>query len=395
MVDNSEIRVVVGMSGGVDSSVSALLLKQQGFDVVGVFMKNWDDTDDSGVCTATEDYEDVKKVADEIGIPYYSINFEKDYWERVFEYFLNEYKKGRTPNPDVMCNKEIKFKSFLDFAMDLDADYIAMGHYVATKVDENGIVHMMRPKDGNKDQTYFLSQLSQDQLKKVIFPLANLTKPQVREIAIDAGLATAKKKDSTGICFIGERNFKKFLSEFLPAQSGKMVTPDGKVVGEHAGLMYYTIGQRSGLGLGSTKESTDPWFVVGKDLKKNELIVEQGYDSKLLYATSLDASGVSFFTGQPEHDIDLKCTAKFRYRQPDVGVTMHYHAKDNTVHVEFDEPARAVTPGQAIVFYNGEECLGGATIDRAYQNEKQLQLVQSKEVSMRLLFAFRNCYFLS
>lgn len=375
MVDNSKIRVVVGMSGGVDSSVSALLLKQQGFDVVGVFMKNWDDTDDSGVCTATEDYEDVKKVADEIGIPYYSINFEKDYWERVFEYFLNEYKKGRTPNPDVMCNKEIKFKSFLDFAMDLDADCIAMGHYAATKVDENGIVHMMRPKDGNKDQTYFLSQLSQDQLKKVIFPLANLTKPQVREIAIAAGLATAKKKDSTGICFIGERNFRKFLSEFLPAQSGKMVTPDGKVVGEHAGLMYYTIGQRSGLGLGSTKESTDPWFVVGKDLKKNELIVEQGYDSKLLYATSLDASGVSFFTGLPDHDIDLKCTAKFRYRQPDVGVTMHYHVKDNTVHVEFDEPARAVTPGQAIVFYNGEECLGGATIDRAYQNEKQLQLV--------------------
>ena len=197
MVDNSKIRVVVGMSGGVDSSVSALLLKQQGFDVVGVFMKNWDDTDDSGVCTATEDYEDVKKVADEIGIPYYSINFEKDYWERVFEYFLDEYKKGRTPNPDVMCNKEIKFKSFLDFAMDLDADYIAMGHYAATRVDDNGVVHMMRPKDGNKDQTYFLSQLSQDQLKKVIFPLANLTKPQVREIAIASGLATAKKTHST------------------------------------------------------------------------------------------------------------------------------------------------------------------------------------------------------
>lgn len=375
MVDNSKIRVVVGMSGGVDSSVSALLLKQQGYDVVGVFMKNWDDTDDSGVCTATEDYEDVKKVADKIGIPYYAINFEKEYWERVFEYFLDEYKKGRTPNPDVMCNKEIKFKSFLDFAMDLNADYIAMGHYAKTSVDENGVTHMMRPKDGNKDQTYFLNQLSQDQLDKVMFPLQNLTKPQVREIAEAAGLATAKKKDSTGICFIGERNFKKFLSEFLPAKAGKMVTPDGNVVGEHAGLMYYTIGQRSGLGLGSTKESTAPWFVVGKDLEKNELIVEQGYDSKLLYSTSLDASDVSFFTGLPDHDVDIKCSAKFRYRQADVGVTMHYKAKDNTVHVEFDEPARAVTPGQAIVFYKGEECLGGATIDKAYQNEAELQLV--------------------
>lgn len=375
MVDNSKIRVVVGMSGGVDSSVSALLLKQQGYDVVGVFMKNWDDTDDSGVCTATEDYEDVKKVADKIGIPYYAINFEKEYWERVFEYFLDEYKKGRTPNPDVMCNKEIKFKSFLDFAMDLNADYIAMGHYAKTSVDNNGVTHMMRPKDGNKDQTYFLNQLSQDQLDKVMFPLQNLTKPQVREIAEAAGLATAKKKDSTGICFIGERNFKKFLSEFLPAKAGKMVTPDGNVVGEHAGLMYYTIGQRSGLGLGSTKESTAPWFVVGKDLEKNELIVEQGYDSKLLYSTSLDASDVSFFTGLPDHDVDIKCSAKFRYRQADVGVTMHYKAKDNTVHVDFDEPARAVTPGQAIVFYQGEECLGGATIDKAYQNEAELQLV--------------------
>ena len=203
MVDNSKIRVVVGMSGGVDSSVSALLLKQQGYDVVGVFMKNWDDTDDDGVCTATEDYEDVKKVADKIGIPYYSINFEKEYWERVFQYFLKEYKAGRTPNPDIMCNTEIKFKAFLDYAMNLDADYLAMGHYAKTVKDENGLVHMMRPKDGNKDQTYFLSQLTQEQIKKAIFPLQDLTKPQVRKIAEEAGLANAKKKDSTGICFIG------------------------------------------------------------------------------------------------------------------------------------------------------------------------------------------------
>lgn len=375
MTDNSHIRVVVGMSGGVDSSVSALLLKEQGYDVVGVFMKNWDDTDDSGVCTATEDFEDVKRVADKIGIPYYSINFEREYWNKVFEYFLSEYKRGRTPNPDIMCNKEIKFKSFLDFAMKLDADYIAMGHYAKTVTDENGVVHMMRPKDGNKDQTYFLSQVTQEQLKKAIFPLADLSKPQVRMIAEQAGLATAKKKDSTGICFIGERNFKNFLSEFLPAMGGNIVTSDGRIVGKHSGLMYYTIGQRSGLGLGGNQSSCAPWFVVGKNLQKNELIVEQGYDSDLLYASSLDASEVSFFTGLPSNDTTIHCTAKFRYRQPDVAVTMNYNKANNTVHVEFDELARAVTPGQAIVFYDGEECLGGAIIDKAYRGNHQLQLI--------------------
>lgn len=375
MTDNSHIRVVVGMSGGVDSSVSALLLKEQGYDVVGVFMKNWDDTDDSGVCTATEDFEDVKRVADKIGIPYYSINFEKEYWNKVFEYFLSEYKRGRTPNPDIMCNKEIKFKSFLDFAMKLDADYIAMGHYAKTVTDKNGVVHMMRPKDGNKDQTYFLSQVTQEQLKKAIFPLADLSKPQVRMIAEQAGLATAKKKDSTGICFIGERNFKNFLSEFLPAMGGNIVTADGRIVGKHSGLMYYTIGQRSGLGLGGNQSSCAPWFVVGKNLQKNELIVEQGYDSDLLYASSLDASEVSFFTGLPSNDTTIHCTAKFRYRQPDVAVTVNYNKDNNTVHVEFDELARAVTPGQAIVFYDGEECLGGAIIDKAYRGNHQLQLI--------------------
>lgn len=375
MTDNSHIRVVVGMSGGVDSSVSALLLKEQGYDVVGVFMKNWDDTDDSGVCTATEDFEDVKRVADKIGIPYYSINFEKEYWNKVFEYFLSEYKRGRTPNPDIMCNKEIKFKSFLDFAMKLDADYIAMGHYAKTVTDKNGVVHMMRPKDGNKDQTYFLSQVTQEQLKKAIFPLADLSKPQVRMIAEQAGLATAKKKDSTGICFIGERNFKNFLSEFLPAMGGNIVTSDGRIVGKHSGLMYYTIGQRSGLGLGGNQSSCAPWFVVGKNLQKNELIVEQGYDSDLLYASSLDASEVSFFTGLPSNDTTIHCTAKFRYRQPDVAVTVNYNKDNNTVNVEFDELARAVTPGQAIVFYDGEECLGGAIIDKAYRGNHQLQLI--------------------
>ncbi|WP_407891786.1 tRNA 2-thiouridine(34) synthase MnmA [Lacticaseibacillus sp. N501-2] len=371
-MDNSNTRVVVGMSGGVDSSVTALLLKQQGYDVVGVFMKNWDDTDEYGVCTATEDYEDVAKVAAEIGIPYYSINFEKEYWDRVFQYFLTEYKAGRTPNPDVMCNKEVKFAAFLDYAEELDADYIAMGHYAQTTTDENGIVHMLRGADGNKDQTYFLSQLSQAQLKKAMFPIGHLQKPEVRAIAAEYGLATAAKKDSTGICFIGERNFKQFLSTYLPAQPGKMMTYEGEVKGQHDGLMYYTIGQRGGLGIGGNSENSEPWFVVGKDLSKNILYVGQGFNNPHLMATSLDASGMSFFTGFAPAQ-DFHCTAKFRYRQADVGVTVHLDG-DNA-HIEFDEPVRAITPGQAVVLYNGEECYGGGTIDVAYANEQVLQYV--------------------
>ncbi|KRL52379.1 tRNA 2-thiouridine(34) synthase MnmA [Lacticaseibacillus manihotivorans] len=371
-MDNSNTRVVVGMSGGVDSSVTALLLKQQGYDVVGVFMKNWDDTDEYGVCTATEDYEDVAKVAAEIGIPYYSINFEKEYWDRVFQYFLTEYKAGRTPNPDVMCNKEVKFAAFLDYAEELDADYIAMGHYAQTTTDENGIVHMLRGADGNKDQTYFLSQLSQAQLKKAMFPIGHLQKPEVRAIAAEYGLATAAKKDSTGICFIGERNFKQFLSTYLPAQPGKMMTYDGEVKGQHDGLMYYTIGQRGGLGIGGNSENSEPWFVVGKDLSKNILYVGQGFNNPHLMATSLDASGMSFFTGSAPAQ-DFHCTAKFRYRQADVGVTVHLDG-DNA-HIVFDEPVRAITPGQAVVLYNGEECYGGGTIDVAYADEKVLQYV--------------------
>ncbi|WP_373563505.1 tRNA 2-thiouridine(34) synthase MnmA [Bombilactobacillus bombi] len=365
-------RVVVGMSGGVDSSVSALLLKQQGYDVIGLFMKNWDDTDDSGVCTATEDYEDVAKVAQQIGIPYYSVNFEKEYWNRVFEYFLDEYKKGRTPNPDVMCNKEIKFRAFLDYALKLDADYIAMGHYAQIERDQSGLVHLLRGADANKDQTYFLSTVNQEQLQKSIFPIGHLQKPQVRQIAEQAGLATAKKKDSTGVCFIGERNFRKFLSEFLPAQPGKMLTPDGQEMGSHAGLMYYTIGQRSGLGLGGNSTSNDPWFVVGKDLKKNILYVDQGFDNPLLYANSLEASDISFIVPMPESK--FHCTAKFRYRQKDTGVTVQL-LDHGQVHVDFDEPVRAITPGQEVVFYQGQECLGGATINAAYSKKQQLQYV--------------------
>ncbi|MCP8608883.1 tRNA 2-thiouridine(34) synthase MnmA, partial [Acinetobacter baumannii] len=238
------------MSGGVDSSVTAHVLKEQGYDVIGIFMKNWDDTDENGVCTATEDYNDVIEVCNQIGIPYYAVNFEKEYWDKVFTYFLDEYKKGRTPNPDVMCNKEIKFKAFLDHAMNLGADYVATGHYARIHRHEDGHVEMLRGVDNNKDQTYFLNQLSQQQLSKVMFPIGDIEKSEVRRIAEEQGLVTAKKKDSTGICFIGEKNFKTFLSQYLPAQPGDMITLDGKKMGKHSGLMYYTIGQRHGLGIG-------------------------------------------------------------------------------------------------------------------------------------------------
>ncbi|WP_094517938.1 tRNA 2-thiouridine(34) synthase MnmA [Aerococcus sp. 1KP-2016] len=363
------------MSGGVDSSVTALLLKEQGYDVIGIFMKNWDDTDENGFCTATEDYKDVAAVASQIGIPYYSINFEKEYWEKVFTYFLDEYKRDRTPNPDVMCNKEIKFKAFLDYALELGADYVATGHYAQVERDEDGKVHMLRGADNNKDQTYFLNQLSQDQLQRVMFPLGHLEKPEVRRIAEEAGLATAKKKDSTGICFIGEKNFKEFLGNYLPAQPGKMIAEDGTVMGDHMGLMYYTIGQRKGLGIGGGGQTDDPWFVVGKDQAQNVLYVGQGFHNDKLYADYLMASDLSFiddeFTAK-----SFDCTAKFRYRQKDTQVHVDIF-EDGSAKVTFAEPVRAITPGQSVVFYNGAECLGGGTIDAAFKNEavKELQYV--------------------
>lgn len=375
LTDNKNTRVVIGMSGGVDSSVAALLLKQQGYDVVGLFMKNWDDTDDEGYCTATEDYEDVAKVAEQIGIPYYSVNFEKEYWDRVFEYFLQEYRNGRTPNPDVMCNKEIKFKAFLDYAMGLGADYIAMGHYAQLETDENGVVHLLRGKDANKDQTYFLSQLSQAQLKKAIFPLGHLEKPQVRKIAEEAGLATAKKKDSTGVCFIGERDFNEFLANYLPNKPGKMMTLDGREMGEHMGLMYYTIGQRQGLGIGGTAgTSNEPWFVIGKDQATQTLYVGQGYHHDNLYSEYLEASDIHFTTDN-WMEKEFECTAKFRYRQKDINVNVQLDESGTKAKVIFDEPVRAVTPGQAVVFYRGEECLGGGLIDAAYMNGEKRQYV--------------------
>lgn len=365
----SDIRVVVGMSGGVDSSVAAYLLKQQGYDVIGIFMKNWDDTDEFGVCTATEDYEDVIAVCNQIGIPYYAVNFEKQYWDKVFTYFLEEYKAGRTPNPDVMCNKEIKFKAFLEHAMNLGADYLATGHYARVE-ERDGEVKMLRGVDENKDQTYFLNQLTQAQLSKVMFPIGHLPKPEVRKIAEEAGLATAKKKDSTGICFIGERNFKEFLSQYLPAQPGNMETFDGEVKGQHDGLMYYTLGQRHGLGIGGDGE---PWFVLGKDLERNVLYVGQGFHHDKLYSEALTAVKMSFTSDQPMPQT-FNCTAKFRYRQTDSPVEVEMQA-DGSALVKFSEPQRAITPGQALVLYDGDVCLGGGTIDKVIKNGNVLTYV--------------------
>ena len=360
-------RVVIGMSGGVDSSVAALLLKQQGYEVVGVFMKNWDDTDEFGVCTATEDYEDVVRVCNQIGIPYYSVNFEKEYWDKVFTYFLDEYKAGRTPNPDVMCNKEIKFKAFLDYALSIGADYVATGHYAQLR-KTNGKIELLRGVDQNKDQTYFLNQLSAEVLEKVMFPLGHLPKSEVRKIAKEHQLATATKKDSTGICFIGEKNFKQFLSEYLPANPGNMETLSGEVKGRHDGLMYYTIGQRHGLGIGGAGE---PWFVVGKNLERNVLYVEQGESNDYLYSDRLLATDVNWIN---EVNKTFTCTAKFRYRQTDskVYVTLLDNGK---VRVDFAEKQRAITPGQAVVFYEDEVCLGGGTIEEVFKNDEQLQYV--------------------
>lgn len=366
-MDNSKIKVVVGISGGVDSSVAALLLKQQGYDVVGIFMKNWDETDDDGVCTAEEDYKDAVAVANEIGIDYYSINFEKEYYDRVFTYFLDEYKKGRTPNPDIMCNKEIKFKAFLDFAMKLGADYVATGHYARIERCDDG-VKLIRGLDNNKDQTYFLSQLTQDQIKNVMFPVGELQKKEVREIAKKYNLATADKKDSTGICFIGERNFNEFLSHYLPAKQGNIVDVDGNIMGKHNGLMYHTIGQRRGLGIGGDGAA---WFVCGKNLEKNELIVCQGEDNPLLYSNKLYASQFETSLNHLDRN-EFDCTAKFRYRQKDIKSHVKF-IDDTHVEVTYDD-TKAVTPGQAAVFYDGEVCIGSAIIDEVYNGDKKLMV---------------------
>ena len=354
--------VVIGMSGGVDSSVAALLLKQQGYNVIGLYMLNWEENDENGCCTAEEDYADVRRVCSLIDIPYYTVNFAKEYMDRVFAYFLKEYSAGRTPNPDVLCNREIKFGPFLQEAKKLGADYIATGHYCKIS-HENGVHQLLKAVDQNKDQTYFLNQLSQSQLQDVLFPLQDMQKPDVRKIAIENGLATAKKKDSTGICFIGERNFRKFLSTYLPAKPGKILDLTGKQVGEHLGLMYYTLGQRRGLELGGIKgEEQGRWFVVKKDLQNNILYVSHG-DESPLYSKSCEVDEFNWIPCIPTKK-EFVCKAKFRYRQPDQDVRVRVTG-EKTVHIDFAEPQRAVTEGQYAVLYDGEKCLGGGVIQSA------------------------------
>lgn len=357
--------VVVGMSGGVDSSVAALLLKNQGYNVVGLFMNNWEEKDENGCCTAEADWEDVKRVCEKIGIPYYSINFSKQYMDRVFKEFLEEYKKGRTPNPDVLCNREIKFGPFLEFAKQLGADFIATGHYCGVR-EEDGVFYLLKAKDGNKDQSYFLNQLSQAQISKVIFPLYNIEKPQVRKIAEENGLLTATKKDSTGICFIGERNFKNFLKTYLPAQGGDIKEVNsGKVVGKHDGLMYYTLGQRRGLNIGGQVGfDAQRWFVSNKDLKNNILWVEQG-DGSSLFSDGLICEKFNWISGKPD-EAQFECNAKFRYRQLDQAVTVF--VEGGGIRVVFKEKQRAITPGQYVVLYKDDVCLGGGVIENSFKN---------------------------
>ena len=364
-------RVVLGMSGGVDSSVSALLLKKAGYEVISLFMKNWDEKDESGVCTAAEDSEDAMRVASQLDIPFYPINFEEEYWDRVFTYFLNEYKKGRTPNPDVMCNQEIKFNAFLDYALKLDADYIAMGHYAQVE-KRNGYYYLLRGKDENKDQSYFLSRIGQKALSKTIFPIGHLKKDEVRKLAKEHNLYTATKKDSTGICFIGERNFDEFLDRYLLSKEGDIVDVDGDVLGRHSGLIHYTLGQRRGIGIGGIGTG-EPWFVAGKDLKNNILYVAQGKDHPALFSTSMIGEAPSWIL-EKTPKTPLRCTAKFRYRQKDVPVTVDM-LNDGNVYIKYDEPSKAVTPGQAAVLYQGEVCLGSCIIKSTEPLDKKYSYI--------------------
>ncbi|MBD3654354.1 tRNA 2-thiouridine(34) synthase MnmA [Kangiella sp.] len=352
--------VIVGMSGGVDSSVSAYLLKEQGYQVEGLFMKNWEEDDTDEYCSAAEDLADAQAVCDKLGIKLRTVNFAAEYWDRVFEYFLEEYKAGRTPNPDIMCNKEIKFKAFLDYAQLLGADYIATGHYVR-RGEADSKATLLRGLDRNKDQSYFLYAVSHDKIAKTLFPVGEIEKPEVRKIAEEQGLVTAKKKDSTGICFIGERKFTDFLQQYLPAQPGNIETPEGEVIGKHNGLMYHTLGQRKGLGIGGRQDaSEEPWFTLDKDLERNVLIVGQGHEHPLLMSHSLVADKLDWVAGEAPSD-NFRCTAKTRYRQDDVACTVK-RLNDSNWLVEFDDKQRAVTPGQSVVFYQDDVCLGGGII---------------------------------
>lgn len=369
------MKVMLGLSGGVDSAVSAYLLKEAGYDVVCCFMRNWDSmanndvlgnpTLDNNICPQEQDYLDAEAVAKKLGLPMLRIDFIKEYWDNVFTYFLDEYKKGRTPNPDIFCNKYIKFGPFLDFAKKNGCDMIAMGHY-AKRVDKDGKVYLYKAKDLSKDQSYFLSQISHDQLASCIFPLGDITKAEVREIAKKLDLKSVMdKKDSTGVCFIGERHFKEFLENYLPAKEGNIVDIEtGRILGKHDGVLYYTIGQRKGLGIGGISgEVAKGWFVCSKDVKNNILYVASGDEDEHLFSDSADINMINLFNGPIKDGTHINC--KFRYRQADQGVTF-YNNSDGSVRLVFDKPYKAVTPGQGCVFYQGDECLGGGIIDKIY-----------------------------
>ena len=352
--------IIVGMSGGVDSAVAALLLKQQGHHVTGVFMKNWEADDTDVYCPSSQDMADAQAVCDVLGIELQRVNFAAEYWENVFTHFLDEYRAGRTPNPDILCNREIKFKAFLDYAKNQGADFIATGHYARCEHQENEAV-FLKGLDHQKDQSYFLHALAQEQLQSSLFPVGELTKPEVRRLATQAGFKNHAKKDSTGICFIGERKFKNFLNDYLPAQPGDIETPDGMKIGTHDGLMFYTLGQRQGLKIGGTKDMPESaWYVVQKDLSRNVLIAAQGQEHPLLYSTILIAEKVHWINQAPT-GFPVKIAAKTRYRQPDQECIIIDKGTDS-YQVVFEQPQRAVTPGQSVVFYEHEKCLGGGII---------------------------------
>jgi len=357
---NNKIKVVVGISGGVDSSVAALLLKEQGYNVQAVFMQNWQREKDDPYCTIDQDLADANNICKKLQIPLHTVNFSQKYWQKVFQYLLDEYAAGRTPNPDIMCNKEIKFKAFLDYAKELGADYIATGHYA--RIDyTNSHYRLLKGLDNSKDQSYFLYTLEQKQLAASIFPLGNMQKKEVRTIAKQHGFINAQKKDSTGICFIGERKFKDFLSEYLLAKPGNIVTTDGKILGRHAGIMYYTLGQRKGLGIGGQKNKPEaPWYIVSKNIEQNQLIISQDHDHPLLLSKTLVCENVHFIA-EINLNFPLECSAKIRYRQCDQTCTL-MRIDDGKCRVDFKENQWAITPGQSVVFYQNDECLGGGII---------------------------------